>query len=40
MGLLAHEFHFQPSELWEMESEDLVFWMERHEEVRSRLEKK
>lgn len=26
MGDLAHVFHFQPSELWAMSPEDLLFW--------------
>ncbi|MBI4209531.1 MAG: GpE family phage tail protein [Deltaproteobacteria bacterium] len=32
LGTLAFIFHFQPSELWEMEAEDLLFWMERARE--------
>jgi len=26
MGDLAQAFHFQPSELWAMETEELLFW--------------
>lgn len=33
MGLLAQEFGFQPSELWEMDSDDLEFWLERQREA-------
>lgn len=39
MGHLAHEFHWAPSELWEMDVEDLGFWMDRHAEIVKRMEK-
>ena len=39
MGLLLHELHIQPSELWEMDVEELEFWLQRHKEAISRIEK-
>lgn len=39
MGLLLHELHIQPSELWEMTVEDLEFWLERLKEAAKRAEK-
>lgn len=39
VGHLAHEFHWQPSEMWEMEAADLTFWMKRHAEILERMEK-
>lgn len=39
MGILAHEFRFQPSELWAMDADDLEFWLQRHKEVIERIEK-
>jgi hypothetical protein len=39
MGHLAHEFHWSPSDLWEMDIADLGFWMERHSEILERLKK-
>lgn len=39
MGLLAQEFRFQPSELWEMPVDDLSFWLERHKEAIERIER-
>ena len=36
MGILAQELHFQPSELWAMNVEDLKFWMERLKEAAER----
>ena len=33
LGFLAAEFHFQPSELWEMDTSDLAFWQARAQEV-------
>ncbi len=30
MADLAHEYHFQPSELWQMDVDELLFW---HEEL-------
>lgn len=29
MADLAYVFHFQPSELWEMEIEELLMWYEQ-----------
>lgn len=26
MGDLAQSFHFQPSEIWAMDAEELLFW--------------
>lgn len=31
MGDLAAGFHFQPTELWDMDVDELVFW---HDELR------
>lgn len=28
-AVLAHAFHFQPSELWMMDVEELEFWVDR-----------
>lgn len=33
MGLLAYLFHFQPSELDDMDADALRFWWERAQEV-------
>jgi hypothetical protein len=33
LGFLAHDLHFQPSELLAMDVEDLGFWMDRRKEV-------
>lgn len=33
---LALFFHFQPSELWEMDAEDMMFWMAREQEILER----
>lgn len=32
LGFLAAEFHFQPSELWEMDAADIAFWLDRQRE--------
>ena len=29
LGYLAYVFHFQPSELWAMTSEEMLFWNEQ-----------
>lgn len=36
MGGLAQLFHWPPSELWELEAEDFVFWSERVKEIANR----
>ncbi|MBI4211059.1 MAG: GpE family phage tail protein [Deltaproteobacteria bacterium] len=33
LGSLAYAFHFPPSELWEMDIAEILFWMDRLKEV-------
>lgn len=40
IGALAKYFHFPPSELWEFEMDDLVFWSDRMSEQVKELEKR
>ena len=40
IGLLAGLFHFQPSELWELDAEDLDFWLEQAKKHSDRLQGK
>ncbi len=36
MGFLVQELHFQPSELWEMDAEEIAFWLDRQKEIYQR----
>jgi len=31
--VIAYVFHFPPSELWDMDGEEIVFWIERAKEL-------
>lgn len=31
--MLAYVFHFQPSQLWSMDADDLAFWASRAGEI-------
>ncbi len=33
MGELAFVFHFQPSELWNMDAEELLMWHQQAERI-------
>jgi hypothetical protein len=33
MWIIADRYHFQPSELWEMEAKEFMFWWQGHEEL-------
>jgi len=35
----VQDLHFQPSELWEMDAEELFFWLERRREIVQRTNK-
>ncbi len=39
IGALAKFFHFQPSELMEMDSDDLHFWSERANVIAEQMKK-
>ena len=40
VGLLVEHFHFQPSEIWEMEVRDIPFWVDRYNDYVERNRKK
>jgi hypothetical protein len=40
MGLIAYVFHFNSSDIWDMDANELIFWNDRADEISKELRRK